>query len=82
MLFNNLNDDGNSVAQIEWPKTCSSVDKVANNHTLEKRPFLLENGMTKQRIWEPFKNFYQRTFYSSFWKKVPMCLECYKKHVI
>ncbi len=39
MLFKNIYDDGNSVAQVEWPKTCSTVDKVAKDHTLEKRPF-------------------------------------------
>ncbi len=32
-------DDENSVLQIEQPRTCSTVDKVANDYTPEKRPF-------------------------------------------
>ncbi len=32
MLFNNLVDDGKSVAQVEQPNTCSAVDKVPEEH--------------------------------------------------
>ncbi len=48
MLFNNLDDDGKSVAQVERQKTQSTVDKVTQEHIHEKRPFSLENGMPKK----------------------------------
>ncbi len=48
MLFNNLNDDGKVLSQVEQQKTFSTVDKEANGHNIEKRPLLTENGVTKK----------------------------------
>ncbi len=47
ILLNNLDDGGNSVVQVEQPKTQSTVDNVANDHTLE---------IDNRGIWGLLKN--------------------------
>mmetsp|Transcript_1651 Transcript_1651/g.3669 ORF Transcript_1651/g.3669 Transcript_1651/m.3669 type:complete len:106 (-) Transcript_1651:44-361(-) len=94
MLLNNLDDDGKSVAQVERPNTRNAVERLAKEHIHERRPFFTGEWDDEKGTWKPAKDRYQRTFCGTFRckercrtfctcnKKVPMCLDCYKKHVI
>ncbi len=94
ILSSNLDDDGKPVAQVERTKTCSTVDKVTEEHIHKKRPFFTGESDDKKEKRGKMKNHYKRTFCGNFgfkeqcWtictynKKVPMCLECFHKHVV
>ncbi len=56
MLFNNLDDDGRTVAQVERPKTQQAVEKLSNEHRHKKRPFFTGEWGDKKGTWGTAKD--------------------------
>ncbi len=61
MLLNNLDSDGKSVKQVEWPHTCNATKKLSKENILDKRLFYKEWD-DEEGTWKRAKDHYQMPF--------------------